>query len=291
MAYDTYIDIVNTVLSKIGVTDDDVETIVRQAVNDCMQEICQAYNFSWLYSDTSFITVAPYSEGTVTVTEGSPNIVGSQTNFTSSMVNRKFFCDNSTYVILSVTDTTHLTLKTNYAGVSGSYSYKIYQDEYDLASDVGNILSVRQEYYPQKLIGVNVEYLDKYYPMRKDFGYPYFYCKLNNNKIALYPIPNQARNIYYRYKKIVSDMVNDSDVPVIPEQYRYVLAKGALYMTAKSLDMPDIGKDYQVEYQQAIARIINDDKETDERIVKGSYSDLEELQGTFVGSNYPLIPL
>ena len=86
MAYDTYANIKTAVLDKIGISDTDVETVVKQALNDVLQEICQAHNFSWLYGDSSLITVKPYETGTVTATEGSATITGSSTVFSSAMV-------------------------------------------------------------------------------------------------------------------------------------------------------------------------------------------------------------
>jgi len=291
MAYDTYINIINEVLAKIGITDDDVKDVAKQALNDVQNEICQAYNFSWLYSDSSFITVKPYETGTVTVTEGSKTVTGVGTTFTSSMVGRKFVCENATYEISAFVSTTELTLLTNYAGVGGSFTYKIYQDEYSLASDTEDVLSMRQENYPYKIEKVGIEVLDRYYPQRTSFGYPYFYSIIGEDddgymKVAFYPIPNQARNIYYRYKKRVTEMTSDSDEPIIPLRYRWVLAKGALYITAKHLEM---GGDYEREYRQGIAQLISADKKNDERIVKGKGVEAEE--GNFIGSNYPLLPI
>jgi len=294
MAYTNYGTIKTDVLEQIGIDDSDVEDVVEQALNDILQEICQAYNFSWLYGDSSFITVAPYSTGTVTATEGSATITGSGTTFTSSMVGRKIYLENATYTIATYVDATGITLSTNYAGGGGAgLTYKIYQDEYSLASDVEDVLSMRQENNPYKIQKRGIEFLDRYYPLRNAYGYPSLYSVTGYDssgymKVSVYPIPNQARNIYYRYKKRVTEMSSDSDEPVIPLRYRWVLAKGALYKAAKSLDQPDIGQDYEREYRQGVAQIISADRKTDERIIKGSGEDLEA--GTFIGSSYPLIP-
>ncbi len=294
MAYDNYGNIKTAVLSKIGISDTDVETVAKQALNDILEEICQAYNFSWLYGDSSFITAAPYETGTVSVTEGSATVTGSGTTFTSAMVGRKFYCEDATYVILARVSATEITLSTVYAGDTGSgLTYKIYQDEYSLASDVEDVISLRQENDPYKLIKWGVEIVDKYYPQRTSYGYPSIYSIIGYDssgyiKVSLYPIPNQARNIYYRYKKRVTEMSLDADTPIVPLRFRWVLAKGALYIVAKYLDMPDIGGDFEREYRMGIAQIINADKKIDERIVKGSKDDIET--GHFLGSNYPLSP-
>lgn len=294
MAYDNYGNIQTEVLGKIGIDDSDVEDVAEQALNDILQEICQVYNFSWLYGDSSFITVLPYSTGTITATEGSATITGDGTTFTSAMEGRKFRCEGATYVILAYVATDEITLSTNYAGTGGSgLVYKIYQDEYSLASDAEDVLSMRQENNPHKLEKRGIEFLDKYYPQRNSFGYPMIYAIIGYDstgymKVAVYPIPNQARNIYYRYKKRVTEMSDDSDTPIIPLRYRWVLAKGALYTVAKYLDMPDIGGDFEREYRQGIAQMISADRKIDERIVKGSGDDSET--GHFLGSNYPLSP-
>lgn len=294
MAYDTYANIKTEVLNKIGISDSDVEDVVGQALNDVLEEICQAYNFSWLYGDSSFITVNPYETGTISVTEGSKTITGSGTTFTSAMVDRKFYCEDATYIISAYVSATEITLSTNYAGDTGSgLTYKIYQDEYSLASDAEDVLSMRQENNPYKLRKRGIEFLDKYYPLRNSFGYPSMYCIIGYDstgymKVALYPVPNQARNIYYRYKRRVTEMSADNDTPIVPLRYRWILAKGALYAVAKYLDMPNIGKDYEREYRQGIAQIISADKKIDERIVKGSGDDIQT--GYFLGSDYPLSP-
>lgn len=295
MAYDTYVNIKTAVLAKIGITDTDVETVVKQALNDVLQEVCQASNFSWLYGDSSFITTKPYETGTVSVTEGSATITGSGTVWVAGMVGRKFYCADATYKISAYVSATELTLSTVYAGASGSgLTYKIYQDEYSLASDVEDILAMRQENNPQKINKVGVEEMDRYYPQRNSFGYPSIYSIIGYDstgyiKVAVYPVPNQARNIYYRYKKRVIEMSLDTDTSIIPLRYRWVLAKGALYIVAKYLDMPDIGKDFEREYRQGIAQLVSADRKIDERIIKGQGEDIET--GNFLGSNYPLSPL
>lgn len=294
MAYDTYANITTAVLGKIGITDSDVETVVKQALNDILEEVCQASNFSWLYGDGSFITTKPYETGTVAVTEGSTTITGTGTVWTSGMVGRKFYCGNATYKISAYVSSTELTLSTNYAGDSNTAAtYNIYQDEYSLASDVEDVISMRQENNPQKINKAGSEVLDAYYPQRISFAYPSIYSINGYDssgyiKVALYPIPNQARNIYYRSKKRVTEMSADSDTPIIPLRYRWVLAKGALYIGLKHLEMPE-AKDIEREYRQGIDQLISADKKQDERIVKGSGDEVET--GNFLGSDYPLSPL
>ena len=282
MAYTNYGTIKTDVMNKIGIDDDDVEDVVEQSLNDILQEICQASNFSWLYGDSSFITTAVYEAGSLTATEGGTTLTGSSTIWTSAMVGRKIRIENATYDISAYTSGTDLTLSTNYAGAGGSgLGYTIFQGEYSLSSDVEDVLSMYQENYPHKLDKVGIEVMDMLYPSGTASGYPYKYSIVGYDssgymKVAVYPIPQLARNVYYRFKYRVTEMSSDSDTPIIPLRYRWVLAKGGVYQVAKYLDMPQIGADFEREYRQGIAQLIAADKKLDERIIKGSHEEQEE---------------
>ena len=295
MAYDNYGTIQTAVFNKIGIDDEDVNDVVEQAMNDIMEEICESHNFSWLYGDTSFITTAPYSTGTVTATAGSTTITGSGTTFTAGMAGRKITLENAFYEISAFVSTTELTLSTDYAGAGGAgLTYKIYQNEYSLSSDAEDVLSMYQENNPQRLAQEEASLMDTHYPQRNSYGYPSVYSIVGHDsngymKVEVYPIPNQARNIYYRMKKRVTVLSADSDEPIIPLRYRYVLFRGAVYEAADSLDMPDIAQRYERLYEKGLAKLVKADGKIDERIIKGSSGSIES--GNFLGSNYPLSPL
>ena len=295
MAYDTFGDIQNAVLNRVAIDDDDVKITVKQAINDSQDEIVGAHNFSWLYGRSSFITSSPYKSGTVSVTNDSATVTGTGTTFTSAMVGRKFRCGSATYIILTFTSTTEIVLETAYAGTTDTAAtYKIYQDEYSLASDCEDVLSCYQEDNPKKLVKKPIDWIDEHYPKRDSFGYPYWYSDIGvdssgYNKVALYPVPNQSKNIYYRYRKRATVLSATTDVPIIPARYRYVLAKGSIYTALKYLDMPDIGGDIEREYRAGIGAMIAADRQIDERFRKGSSKD-EEKGYAFLGSDYPLSP-
>ena len=71
-----------------------------------------------------------YNTGTVQVTNGSPNLIGTGTTWTAAMVGQIFSVLNSNvwYTVASFTDATHIALAANYQGTSGSgKSYVIHQ--------------------------------------------------------------------------------------------------------------------------------------------------------------------
>lgn len=88
---------------------------------------------------TTVIQVVPnYISGTVALTQGSRNVTGSGTSFTTAMEGRflKLDSDSELYEILSVTNGTTLILKTPYLKAASSGSYLIWKKYYDLDPDV-----------------------------------------------------------------------------------------------------------------------------------------------------------
>lgn len=65
--------------------------------------------------------LAPYSTGTIAVTNGSPNVEGTGTNFTSGFVAPfRIKIAGVWYTVQTITDATHIVLSTNYAGATAS---------------------------------------------------------------------------------------------------------------------------------------------------------------------------
>ena len=90
--------------------------------------------FNYHYRDRS-LTIADYTDGSVTVTQNSQTVTGLGTAFTSAMVNRMFIITDTTndgqgfgYRVISVQSPTELTLETGYEGsTQATLSYKIGQ--------------------------------------------------------------------------------------------------------------------------------------------------------------------
>lgn len=106
-----------------------------------------------------------YTTGTITVTNGSANVVGSGTTFTANMVGRYLFvtdgsADGMAYKITSFTDATHITLENVYAGTTGGSKTYL----------VGECPNIPEEYH-ESLIDYACYryYLRRKDPLAKDF--------------------------------------------------------------------------------------------------------------------------
>jgi len=78
------------------------------------------------------------------------------------------------------------------------------------------------------------EYIDKYvdseYNSNTDNrSTPTHVARTPSREFILYPNPYKAYELVYEYFRTGYDLENHSDVPSLPEQYRYVIVDGAMY--------------------------------------------------------------
>lgn len=109
--------------------------------------------FPWMTKSGKFTTVAEFTTGTVTATNGDKTIAHSATGFTDAMVGRKFKTaeDDTIYTIAYRASTSSLELDQDYVGTGGSgLSFRIYEDTYDLPADFQELISITSPISPSK---------------------------------------------------------------------------------------------------------------------------------------------
>lgn len=85
--------------------------------------------------------------GTISVTNGSANVVGSGTVFLAGYVGQRIKIGTAWYTVATRTDSTHITISPVFAGSTASgLSYSIYSDWTDKFQDFGNNLSAGNAY-------------------------------------------------------------------------------------------------------------------------------------------------
>jgi hypothetical protein len=195
-------------------------TRIADIINSSYQRLLSRRKWSFLYDVTNLSTIAPYTTGTVDVTQGSATVTGTSTVWTSAMVGRQLRVadDSGFYKIKTVTPPDSITLDTVYAGITKTaQGYSIFQNLYSLSSSCRNLLSI---VYQMKLIEKDLYFVDRYDPDRLTTGQPEWFIKRGKDsngylQIELWPIPDDAYPLRYSYIKSVSDMSKDSDLPVI----------------------------------------------------------------------------
>lgn len=214
--------------------------------------------------ETRLVTVAPYSTGTIT-TDETTTITGSGTTFTSGMVGRKFKLDSyaEIYEIAAYVSATEITLdKAINDDADDELSYKIYQDEIDLPSDCGQIVSIGQYLTANQLTKIGLRDLrDKQltYPIEVDSsGYvdPAYWAYLDDSTIIVYPAPSRQICLLTDYTIDITDLSVTSDVPLLPPDFHRALVTGAIADIREYDDDPRAAQDNS-KFEYTINRLVS----------------------------------
>ncbi len=83
---------------------------------------------------------------------------------------------------------------------------------------------------------------------------------LDNYIIQFFQIPDSAQNIYFRYQRIPDLLINDQDIPDLPEKYHYVLVTAGLIWAWMTKDKDEATKQetiFAAQVAQMWARLAN----------------------------------
>lgn len=258
----TSADLIDDILFRAGELTDgssDFEAEALRLLNRAYRELYEggaafANDFQedwlWLKKDPpGTLTILPVvNAGTVSVTKNSTSATLSVAQ-TDSMAGRFLRVEGhaDTFRVSAHTGgTTALTLDSVYTGATNAaVTYKLMKLEYDLPSDVLRIVSPMraQALDKAKIEGVHLNQMEHDWPLRDvESGVPTFFAPVTEAKIRFnrYGNSDPAGNFYrveFDYLFRPADLLNDTGTPVVPLQYRHVLADMALtYLYATKND-------------------------------------------------------
>jgi hypothetical protein len=78
------------------------------------------------------------------------------------------------------------------------------------------------------------EYLDKFIDLEYNESegirqLPHHVFRSPSQEYGVVPPPNKAYEVVYEYYRLPVDLINATDVPTVPEQFRHVIVDGAMY--------------------------------------------------------------
>ena len=78
------------------------------------------------------------------------------------------------------------------------------------------------------------EYLDKYVDAEyndqtSSYSVPRYVFRAPSQEFGVYPAPDKEYEIVYEYYRLPVDLISSTDVPSVPEQFRYVINEGSMY--------------------------------------------------------------
>jgi hypothetical protein len=153
------------------------------------------------------VTVAPYTTGTIAVTNGSSSVVGTGTAWTTALHGNqvlKVSGDSNWYFISSVGSTTGITLATKYVGTTAAAAtYSIYTVRFPLPSDIAmwKVKSVIVQNPHRVLDYIDEDELNELRPdMLVTTGQPVRYTDVGDN-LQFDPVADAAYVVTVRYQR------------------------------------------------------------------------------------------
>ncbi|MFH1231534.1 MAG: hypothetical protein V1709_08585 [Planctomycetota bacterium] len=183
--------IVDSVARRITDKSDSMRAMIKEETNNTLQEIWNQCNW-WFARRRLFLqTKAPYTTGTVTVTNGSTSVTGIGTDFTAiesigQLDGWILFCanDDRSYRVKQYDNATGLTLAVPYEGTSGTKSFSLWKDIYRLDDRCTKILFAKTS--ERKLRHWAEDYYNELKPMVTQADEPLVYKPIGQTTEALY---------------------------------------------------------------------------------------------------------
>jgi hypothetical protein len=239
-------------------------------VNSAYQQVMRSKDWMACVKQYVHTMKGVYQSGTVSMTAGSASVTGLGTAWTSDMAGEFLRIGNEPYYrIESVSNATTLLLSWAYDGASQSGAgYAIADMRIQLPGDCEYVKSVASQYWP--MARTDSALLDVSDPLRLIYGIPLCYaeCGPSNGKyeIELWPVCNTSTGHAVTYRAGIPDMVNGSDMPIMPEagpaieKLAQAEACGVLASRTESPIWLQLGQGYMAAYRELLLKLEREDR-------------------------------
>src|SRR5579872_1647654 len=196
---------------------------LKRLLNKCQRDEVESWEWSFSLTNIIVNAVIPYQVGTITLTQGSPIVQGQGTNWNSSM-NYWWLWAGPTLttpiIINQVTSATQATLSAPWVGPTQTMQPYTIQPLYYSVDPLIQVYNVKQIDY---LVATSREALNRIDPSRIATGgspserwatAPFDFC--GRYQIELWPRPYSLLPYIVEGKRGATDMINDTDQPLIP---------------------------------------------------------------------------
>lgn len=120
-------------------------------------------------------------------------------------------------------------------------------------TDLQKVHYARISTYPPLLLLPFEEVMQKYGEMLSTSGQPVIAYVLNQN-LYLLPVPDQVYAIELVTGRVPEDLIDFSDVPLIPDRHSDVIVEGALWMAMRNDNDPEAANQYK-SFQLAVKQL------------------------------------
>lgn len=117
-------------------------------------------------------------------------------------------------------------------------------------SDLGDIESVVDSTNEVRLKPLERKLIEDYDPKINDTGNPYAYYITAGTIINAWPTTSVTLAV--NYWKTSTELVNDSDIPIVPTRYQYLIVDSACRRAYQDSDRFDLAQGCDTEYQRGL---------------------------------------
>lgn len=252
-----------------------------RALNRVIRTLSAMDDWYFLRREGNITTVAEYTTGTATVTNGSAAVVGTDDAgtpaadppvWTIAMEGRaiSFGADAMTYRILQVTSPTALTLDRTYEGTGGSQvQFTIAQDRYELAEDFDRPIGDWTNFFGSSTTRMVPVSPDEFLERRRrrtvgvSTGEPTVFTpwglddETEHRLVILDPWPKERRVLLYPYQRTHPEMVLDTDKLLFPLRQEPAIIDAVIYLMKRDIEDDLQAGNMLVEYLQGINNIMS----------------------------------
>lgn len=262
----------------------------KQYINTGLQDMHIGYGerFPWAERQARITTMAPYTTGTVSITQGSTTLTGASTLWTTTnafgianaRTTGKLVINGTApiYEISSVGGAGTITLTSAYVGAdvsAGTYSY--FEDEYDLHADFLRPMDLQFFDAASEIRIIDRNRFRRSYPQNSVTGRPLIACLLDRafvgnttpiRRVVFFRPPDANYTIPYSFvtnKLAISStgtaqqaLLADTDEPIVPYQYRHAIVLHALYSWYRDKKDDARSTEAKNEFTDLVLRITGD---------------------------------
>lgn len=238
---------------------------IKRAVNRALDMVAKERCFNWWLRRESLVIYGALAY-TITLTKGSPVAVSTSGTFPSWATNLARFNTNSQILdIINQTDSTHVTLRGNWNGATGSYSATLFKDTYDLPDNMfqfGRVLPGQRWGWSGDPVSAEVVWEAQNAAAYQQQG-PSLFAIFNGNLI-LSPYPSTDQTYLFTYHARPTPMTNAADIADFDGAQIEIVHRAIDYQTAMEFGKAVAGDAPAClrAYKDALARMVTTDKST-----------------------------
>lgn len=245
------------------------ETTIKSWINLVIENINSRDDFPWLFDREVVQTVVDRDLTGVSVAAAGTAVSSATAMFEDDADEGRFIqfsTSDNWYRIDTVTDTSNVVIEAGYVASTAlaAGTATVRHVFYSVSSSVDSIQTIRQAVSPRKLKLHHHRTIDEYFPDITQSGTPvaahtFGLDSSDNWQFTVLPIPDEKMNLEFRFRKRVTDLVDNDAYPSIPSKFHSVILHGSfVYVKAYNKAYED-ALFWKREYDAGIGRMIGAD--------------------------------